>query len=122
MSEIPPDHEAVERVQALMDDPESLFRLIYTGEDENVHYYIAVIVRDHEGERYLNERYVSLQKDDDSEYDDTFRKNGINRRFDSVGLADALRDVYQSVLNIGVEKDPEFFDHYSPRVDDRLEG
>lgn len=117
LNQYPDRQEAINRIADLLDDGEFLEGVIPAGQDEHVFYYLAIVNREYEGNTYMNERYVSLQKDDDTDHDDTFRKNGINRRQPdgqslSPGLAIAYRAIYRrndtgSEKNATLYVDPE---------------
>jgi hypothetical protein len=94
------ESEARERIAALTEDRDFVFGIVHAGESETAHYFLVVHERTHEGNRYLNERYVLLAKDD-ADIEDTYMKNGINRRISSdlVDLADRLADVYQKAAD-----------------------
>ena len=92
--------EARQRIGTLVDDEDFIFGIIYAGESDTARYFLVVHSRTHDGNRYLNERYVLLAKDS-ADIDDTYMKNGINRRISS-GLPDLayrLADVYQQAAN-----------------------
>jgi hypothetical protein len=77
-----PRADAVKRVAALVEESDTIMHgLAYFGEDEKHWYYVAVVEREYKGNQYLNERYAQLVKPEfTDERDDTWKKNGINRR------------------------------------------
>jgi len=95
-----PDEQLRARVLALNDtEQDSLTNIVRAGENEHQYFVLVLMVREYEGNTYLNERYVALSKHDPEE--DTWMKNGINRR--STGqvndTATALARAYQSIAN-----------------------
>jgi hypothetical protein len=98
MTDRPSPDDAADRVLALTDTDEDLIHsLIAAGEDETYWYYIIILEREYEGNLYLNERYVQLAKPDTGR-DDTYKKNGINRRAGEIAdYAGALSVAYDQV-------------------------
>lgn len=114
MSELTPA-EVSDRVVALFDDEDCenthIHALIKAGEDNGVTYYIVIMERQYDDQRYLNERYVALADDDNDEFDDTFMQNGINRRFPD-GMLQSVIDAYEAAQNrrqqfAADERDPQ---------------
>lgn len=94
------ESEVRERVASLTDEDDFIYGLALAGESDTAWYVLVVMERRHEGETYLNERYALLAKPG-AEIDDTYMKNGINRRVtDTTGvLARALGKLYMGVSN-----------------------
>jgi hypothetical protein len=123
-----PDPEiAEERIRACMDSKgdEYLYGFALAGEDANAWYYITVFEREYEGNMYLNERYVQLVKPDSEYEEDTFHKNGINRRAGSATgeMARSLAKMYHAIANLEemyeagdigpdemVDREPDYYD------------
>lgn len=90
----------VERTIALMDDTDELHSLVPAGQDDNYQYVMVIYESAYDGNDYLNERYVQLVVDDpaDPSREDSWKKNGINRRVEpetsAATLADKLSDAY----------------------------
>lgn len=114
MSELTPA-EVSDRVVALFDDEDRdnthIHAFIKAGEDDGVTYYIVIMERKYDDQRYLNERYVALADDDNEEFNDTFMQNGINRRFPD-GMLQSVIDAYSAAQNrrqqfANGERDPQ---------------
>jgi len=117
------------RIERLLDADDHLHGVVVTGADTQngapVTYALAIIERRHDGHTYLNERFVMLPSEQTG-MDDTFLKNGINRRF-TPGLATRLAEVYGSVetrreehtdetpARIGMTQDTDTVEHISER-------
>lgn len=101
MSERPSRERVVERIREEMNVKQRPLVVVAAGEDDHVWYYIVVLDSVHEGDTFLNERYFALSKD--TPEDDTFRKNGINRRWggDSEAMADNLALAYERAAILG---------------------
>lgn len=128
MTDSQPDPEMAEsRIRAIQEDKgdEYLYGFALVGEDENAWYYLTVIERDYEGNMYLNERYALLTKPDSDFDEDTFMKNGINRRAGQATgeMARSLAKLYMSIANLEemyeagdisademMERDPDYYD------------
>lgn len=98
------DEQVRARILALNDtDEDALTNIVRVGENEHQFFFLVVLVREYQGNTYLNERYVALSKHDSDE--DTWMKNGINRRVNTSvdELATTLARAYQSVAN----RDPD---------------
>ena len=118
------ESEARERIDALTEDRDFVFGIVHAGESETAHYFLVVHERTHEGNRYLNERYVLLAKDG-ADIEDTYMKNGINRRISSdlVDLADSLAVLYERAATFqhklaAGEAGAEAIDGYRPPLYD----
>lgn len=98
------EQQATDRIWALIEEPETdlPYSAIEVGEDDGAYYYLVIVEREHEGNVYLNERYVLLSKPDNQDIDDTWMKNGINRRVPSTTmyLADALGHEYAAISGV----------------------
>lgn len=95
--EFPSRDDALDRILDLSQDGDTIECVLEAGQDGLYWYYITILSRTYEGNRFLNERYVQLVKPG-IDRDDTFKTNGINRR-DSDGLPSMLSRAYQSVKN-----------------------
>jgi hypothetical protein len=92
------DDDIRRRIRALNDtEDDSIATILRMGDNDNQEFLIAILVREYEGNEYVNERYVALSKHDESE--DTWMKNGINRRVnsDTESLAQTLEEAYKRV-------------------------
>lgn len=106
MSEYPSKRDAVRRIADLAADDQTLRGILQAGESDLYWYYLVVVKSEFEGNTYLNERYVQLAKPNDEGRDDTFKKNGINRRVHTPEeTAEKLSRLYSNVSN----DDPDNF-------------
>lgn len=129
MSEHPPDEpdrpapgSAIDRISRLTDSPEEdiIHAVAYLGQAEKYWFYIAVVEWEYDGNEYLNERYAQLVKPEFSdEREDTWKKNGINRRVTDrvMETATILSFVYREVAErdaLVSETVEEAGDHIDP--------
>lgn len=79
-AERPDAQNATARIWDLSDDDDIIHAVISAGENDALWFYLVVIERVYEGRTYLNERYAQLAKPHADDLEDTWKKNGINRR------------------------------------------
>lgn len=108
--------DAEARVRALTDAEDDLAAVIKTGETEAAEYHLAIVHRPHPdeaGQVIIMERYAQLAAEW-SDMDDTWMKNGINRRVEAGNGAvpQALAQAYAGLsaqMNAGSVGDREVF-------------
>lgn len=107
------------RVRALLDPHDDLVAVIEAGESEAAAFVLAIVHRPHPeeaGQVIIMERYAQLVTADWSDMEDTWMKNGINRRIEAGNGAvpQALAQAYAGLsaqLKAGSVGDREVIHH-----------
>jgi len=111
------DHaDAEDRITGLddFDATETLVALVPANETDQREFWLAFTDKphpDHDTDRILKERYVQLSDSDD--WQDTFMRNGINRRYEP-GDADLPRNIAKVMASISAQIDADTLGDRAP--------